>query len=186
MMSFFSQIYLKHIFSNDFQDLWEIVGTVFDVWSWKILWCVVKRNFLKYGYFLFSDLKSVLDNEKIFVWEVYEYNENIYDLYLKQVRDNFWVIGNIIDIEIEEGTWKLKNIIVDAGYNLSSIELVSPTKISIKKNIIELSKNAIISFEKDFLFIESNNVLKENKKTLENISKIFINIPKHSYNINLK
>lgn len=186
MMSFFSQIHSRHIFSKELIDLWEIVWVCFDAWTQKIGWWIIKKNFLKYEYFLFTDLASSLDEEKILVIQTHTFDENIYDLYLKQVRDNFWVIGNIIDIEIEAGTWKLKNIIIDAGYNFASVEVISPTKISIKKNIIELSKDAIISFEKDFVLIESNNTLKENKKTLENISKIFINIPRTSYNFNQK
>ena len=41
-------------------------------------------------------------------------------------------------------------------------------------------------YEKDYIIIENKNKLKENKNTLENISKIFINIQNPSYNLNIK
>lgn len=184
MMSFLSDFHWKKVYDEQKNELGNISWVVFDIVWEKIVGCVFKKMFLKYDYFLLSEILSNKKEEIIIKNESKE-ERILYDLILKQVRDDFsWVIWNIEDIEFDRLNWELKYIIIDCGYNLTSIEVLSPTKISIKKNIIKVSKKAILSYEKDYILIENKRRIKENKKTLENISKIFINIPNPSYNIN--
>lgn len=183
-MSFLSDFHWKKVYDEQKNELGNISWVVFDIVWEKIIGCVVKKMFLKYDYFLLWEIMSNQKDEIIIKNEPKD-ERIVYDLMLKQVRDDFsWVIWNVEDIEFDRLSGELKYIIIDCGYNLTSIEVLSPTKISIKKNIIKVSKKAILSYEKDYLLIENKKRIKENKKTLENISKIFINIPNPSYNIN--
>jgi hypothetical protein len=54
----------------------------------------------------------------------------------------------------------------------------------LKRNIIKISQKAILAYEKDCVVIQEKQTKKENKKTLENIRKVFINIPEPNYNLN--
>jgi len=185
-MSFLSHFQWKKVFTQNKEELWEISWVIFQVGTQKIIGFIYKKSFLQYAHFFIEDI-ILNTNDSCIIKKMFPNQEGIYDLILKQVRDDFsQVIWNIQDIEWDEYSYTLENIIIDAGYNLSSIEILSPSKISIKKTILKVSKKAIISYGKDYLLIENNQRIKENKKTLENISKIFINIQNPSYTINLK
>lgn len=186
MISFLLQFKWKKVSLENKKEFWEISWVVFDINYEKIIWFTYKKHFLKYDFFLIKDIISYNDDLFLVKLNTSSWDYFVYDLILKQVRDySNNILWNIEDIEFDI-TYKLKNIIIDAWYNLSSIEIISPTKISIKRNLIKISKKAILSYNKDYVLIESRNIIKENKKTLENISKIFINIPNPSYNINFK
>jgi hypothetical protein len=183
MFSFLSNFNLKKVFDKNKNLLGHIVWVIFDTDHEKIIWFVYKKTFLKYDFFLIQD---ILENDSDIVikdWNT-EKIDNYYDLIWKQVKNiddkNLWIIH---DIEFDI-TYKLKNLILDGGYDISSVEFLSPTKLSIKKNYIKISKKAILSYKKDFVLVDDNALIKENKKTFEKISEIFINITNPSYNIN--
>lgn len=184
MISFLSSYKLKKVFDKNRNLLWDIIWVIFDINYEKIIWFIYKKTFLKYDFFLIQDILENTDKYILIESSNIEEIDNYYDLIWKQVRniDNK-ILWNIDDIEFDI-TYKLKNLIVDTWYNISSVEVISPTKLSIKKNFIKISQKAILSYENDYILIDDNNLIKENKKTLEKISETFINIPNPSYNIN--
>lgn len=184
MISFLSSYKWKKILDKTKNELWEIFWIIFDISQEKIIWFTYKKSFLKYDFFLVQDIKEITKDYLIIESNVQPEIEEYYDLIWKQVKNtNNKILWNIDNIEFDL-TYKLKNLIIDVWYNISSVEVISPTKISIRKNFINISKKAILSYEKDYVLIDDNTFIKENKKTLEKISEIFINIPNPSYNIN--
>lgn len=184
MISFLSEYKWRKVFDNLWKNLWYIHWVVFDINYEKVIWFTYKKGFLNYDFFLIDNIiKTDLDN--IIINQKYLEKKDYYDLIWIQVKntnnENLW---NIDDIEFDL-TYKLKYIIIDMWYNLSSIDVINPKNISIKKSYIKIKKNAILSYKSDYVLIEDKDFVKENKKTLENIAKIFINIPTPSYNINL-
>jgi hypothetical protein len=87
MGSFLFDFKSKHIYSHTSKkELWEISWVVFDVDYEKVIWCVYKKSFLKYDFFL---LKNIVFQEKnvFFIDEEKWEDWFVYDLILKQIRD---------------------------------------------------------------------------------------------------
>lgn len=165
------------VLNNNKDLLWYISWLLFDVDFEKVIWCIYKKSFLKYWYFLFEDILTKKDFEFIINENTNE--KEFYEIIWKDVKnEDLITLWNIEDIDFDI-TYKLKNIYIDYWYIFS----IKTSKI-LKKNIIKISKKAILSYEKDFIIIKDKQTIKENKKTFENISKIFINIPTPNYNIN--
>ena len=94
-------------------------------------------------------------------------------------------LGVVYDVEFDK-FFNLKSFLVDWWYSISNIDYSSNNlKNILKKDFRKFTFKNIIQILEEYIVVEDKNYLKENKKTLENISKIFINIPKPSYNINL-
>lgn len=186
MQDFLLDFKWKKVFWLKDNMLWEICWVLFDIEYEKVIWFVLKKNFLEKSWILLLDIIS-LSSEYISVSQEKTFDIYDYDLYLKQVRSSIdgKVIGNVENIFFDSH-YKLKNIYIDAWYHFSSLEFITPTKISIRKNILSIAKKKILSYQKDFILVENIESLKENKKTLEKISKIFINIPNPSYTLNFK
>jgi len=73
----------------------------------------------------------------------------------------------------------LQYIYIESGYFLSL-----DRKNLFQRNTRKISAKAIVSYEKESIIIKDIPFIKENKKTLENIRKVFINIPEPNYNLN--
>ncbi len=174
----FLNTYKWALVSNNKNDLlWYICWLLFDVDYEKVIWCIYKKSFLKYWYFLFEDILSKKDFEFIIKENTNE--KEFYEIIWKDVKnEDFITLWTIEDIDFDL-TNKLKNIYIDYWYFFS----IWTSRI-LQRNIIKISKKAILSYQKDFIIIKDKQSIKENKKTLENISKIFINIPTPNYNIN--
>lgn len=169
----------KKVYDKKNKLLWVISGFLFDIDFEKITWCVYKKWFLKYWYFLFEDILSIEDD--FFIINKFKKSKEFYEIIWKIVKnEDGRILWSIDDVEFDI-TNKLKYIYVDCWYSF----LINTSKI-LQKNISKISKKAILSYEKDCVIIKDKQSIKENKKTLENISKIFINIPTPNYNINLK
>lgn len=182
MKTFLSHFKAKKVYDLENNQIWEISGILFEIDFQKVVWFIYKKSFISYDVFLFEDI--FLENEKWFFINLNKTKTEYYEIIWKNVKNedfqNLWVVE---DVEFDL-TNKLKYIIVDCWYNFSNIEILSKTKISIKKDIRKISQKNIISYQKDYIVVKDKNFLKENKKTFENISKIFINIPNPNYNIN--
>lgn len=177
--SFLHHRYQKKVQNHNWENLWFVFGVLFDRDYEKVMGYIYKKWFLQYGYFLFEDIVSET-NESCTV-HMKNHNKEFYEIIGKPVINEQWIfLGHINDIEFDI-LKKLKYFYVDMGYNLSLEK-----KNLIKRNIRKMSKKAVLSYEDDFILIQDTQMIKENKKTLENISKIFINIPTPNYTINLK
>ena len=179
LKSFLKDFLDKKIYDLDNKEIWVVSWVIFDINYQKVVWCIYKKWFLQYFYFLFDQVD--LKQDKIFLKNNLTQNTEYYELIWKNVKnEDLELIWNIYDIEFDL-TNKLKYIYVDNWYNFSL-----NSKILLEKQILKIHKKNIIDYKKDFLIVKDKQFVKENKKTLENIKKVFINIPKVNYNINLK
>jgi sporulation protein YlmC with PRC-barrel domain len=177
--NFLHHWYQKKVQNHNWEKLWFISGILFDREYEKIVGCIYKKWFLQYGYFLFEDI--VTENRQKCIIHTRNHQKEFYEIIGKNVQNQDGVLlGYINDIDFDIGK-NLTDIYVDMGYNISLEE-----NNLIKKDMRKISKKAIVSYENDFIVIQDRQTLKENKKTLENISKIFINIPTPNYTINFK
>ncbi len=159
--------------------LWLISWLLFDRDYETVVWCIYKKWFLQYGYFLFDNIKEKKEN--IFIVSKRNLSEEFYEIYGKIVKNQQWeMLGYVWDIDFNIVN-KLQYIYIDRGYDFSL-----NVKHLVERKIIKISKKAIISYEDEYILINDKESLKENKKTLENIRKVFINIPNPTYTINLK
>lgn len=182
MKTFLSDYKWKKVYNKLNWLLWEITWVLFDIDYEKVVGFIYKKSFLNYQAFLFKNILK--ENEDWFLIKETKKIHDFYEIIWKNVKnEDFEHLWYIEDVEFDFN-YKIKDIIVDFWYSFLDFEVISKTKINIKKDIRKISKKSILSYEKDFIVIKDKNVLKENKKTLENISKIFINIKKPSYNIN--
>ncbi len=182
MKTFLEDFYQKKIFGEKKNQIWEIYWLLFDIEFEKVVWFIYKKSFLNFESFLFEDITWEYKNWftiKINTSKT-EYYEIIWKKVLNEEWQNLWTIE---DIEFDDNN-KLKFLIIDWWYNFSGIKIINKTKIKVDKDIRKISKENILSYEKDYILIKDKEFIKENKKTLENISKIFINIESPSYNIN--
>jgi hypothetical protein len=181
-MNTYSYFEKKSLINQDNISIWRIVWLIFDIKEEKAIWFIYKKNFINYDYFLFEDILK-LDEEKIIV-NIKDKKDiiNIYEIIGKTVKNeelkNIWTIE---DIEFDLN-FKLKSIIIDEWYNLSSLEIVNKKRISIKKWIRKFSKKYIISYEKEYIIVRDKLLIDNNKKSLENFYKIFINVWNPTYN----
>lgn len=166
--------------------IWDIIWVLFSINKQQVDGFIYKKKFIIYDYFLVENIKKINENEIIIDNESVNDISSNYELIWKNVVNQNWKnLWTIEDIEFD--IWfKLKSIIIDEWYNLSSIEVINKKQISIKKNIRKISKKYIISFEKDKVIINDTILIENNKKTLENFYKIFINVGNTSYNFNKK
>lgn len=181
METFYSQYYKKEVQTISKKRLWEIVSFTFDCVTQKCEGFIYKKSFLRFWFFYIKDAR--IQDNIFYVDETFDEEVQRYELLGKKVVNQFWQsLGEVEDIEWDLN-FKLKSIIVDAWYHMSSLEVIHPWKITIKKQIRKISKNKILQYFDTFILVEERSFLKENKKILENIYKTFINIPKTSYNI---
>lgn len=177
--SFLKDFQWKKIQNESWVDIWILSGMLLDIEHHKIIWCIYKKWFLQYRYFLFDDILKEENN--IYIISEKEQKQEFYEIDGKQVKNengkNIWYVD---DIEINLVN-KLQYIYINNGYNLSF-----DRKNILKRNIIKISQKAILAYEKDCVVIQEKQTIKENKKTLENIRKVFINIPEPNYNLNFK
>lgn len=177
--SFLKDFQWKKIQNEAWIDLWVLSWALLDIDYQKIIGYIYKKWFLQYKYFLFDDILK--QENDVFIISEKESKQEFYEIDGKQVKNevgkNIWYID---DIEINIVN-KLQYIYVNNGYNLSF-----DRKNILKRNIVKISAKAILSYEKDFVVIQEKQTIKENKKTLENIRKVFINIPEPNYNLNFK
>lgn len=182
MENFLNDYKSKKVFDLNKNIIWEISWVIYDIDFEKIIWFIYKKSFLSFEIFLIENILK--KDEDWFIIKPKKSKKKYYEIIWKTVKNeemqNIWFIE---DIEFDYN-YKLKYIIIDWWYIFPSIEIINKTKINIKKDIRKISKKSILSYEKDFIIIEDREFIKENKKTLENISKIFINIKKPSFNIN--
>lgn len=184
-MKTFSLFKNKELKNTENEKIWSISGSLFDVVNEKIIGFIYKKRFINYDYFLIDDIKKINKNNLI----IYKRKSDLsfpYEITWKTVKNIDWKILWIVeDIEFDL-MYNLKNIIIDEWYNLSSIEVINKKQISIKKNIRKISIKYIISYEKENIIINDYILLKNNKKTLDNFYKIFINRWSTTYNTNKK
>lgn len=184
MESFLFDYKWKKILDINKNTIWEISGVIFDVEFEKVIWFIYKKSFLAFKIFLFEDIIWKLENE--FIIKTKKSKKRYYEIIWKTIKneelENIWIVE---DIEFDD-KYKLKYMIIDWWYIFPSIELINKTKINIKKDIRKVSSSVILSYKKECIIIKDKQSIKENKKTLENISKIFINIKNPSFNINQK
>jgi len=184
MESFLLNYKWKKVFDINKNIIWEISGVVFDIEFEKVIWFIYKKSFLSFWVFLLENIINKLENG--FVIKNKNSKKRYYEIIWKKVLNeemqNIWFIE---DIEFNF-KYKLKYIIIDWWYIFPSIEIINKTKINIKKDIRKVSSSIILAYKKDCIIIKDKQSIKENKKTLENISKIFINIKNPSFNINQK
>lgn len=156
----------------------HIVWLLLDIDNEKIVWCIYKKTFLEYGYFLFNSSKLHWDVREVSEWYT---SQAYYDIIGKTVKNqDSQFVWSVTDLEFDV-TFHIKNIYVYIGYHFTF-----DTNQFIQKHIIKVSNRAILSYEKSSIFIRDKQNVKENKKTLEKLSKIFINIQKPNYNVNSK
>lgn len=177
--SFLHHWYQKKVQDHNWKNLWFISGVLFDRDYEKVRGYIYKKWFLQYRYFLFDDISS--ESREVCTIEVKNHHKEFYEIIGKQVLNEQWIfLGHINDIEFDV-LKKLKYLYIDTGYNLT----LEKNNL-IRRNIKKMSKKAVLSYEDDFILVQDTQIIKENKKTLENISKIFINIPTPNYTINFK
>ncbi|MGE4444110.1 MAG: PRC-barrel domain-containing protein [Candidatus Altimarinota bacterium] len=175
--SFLKDFQGKKIQNESGVDIGILSGMLLDIEHHKIIGCIYKKGFLQYRYFLFDDILKEENN--IYIISEKEQKQEFYEIDGKQVKnENGKNIGYVDDIEINLVN-KLQYIYINNGYNLSF-----DRKNILKRNIIKISQKAILAYEKDCVVIQEKQTIKENKKTLENIRKVFINIPEPNYNLN--
>lgn len=177
--SFLKDFQWKKIQNEGWNELWVVSWLLLNVDYQKIVWCIYKKWFLQYKYFLLEDI--ITEEKDILIIDEKDSSQEFYEIYWKQVKNEEWKsIWYVDDIEMNI-VHKLQYIYVDNGYNLSF-----DRKNIMKRNIVKISAKAILSYEKHFIVIKEKQTIKENKKTLENIRKVFINIPEPNYNLNFK
>lgn len=165
------------VYSQDKNYLWEVVWLLFEISSKKIRGCIYKKWFLELGSFLFWDILKK-EKESIFISQKDSQKEFYEIMEKKVINTNRRILWSIYDIECD--FWNnLKNIFIDTWFSFSLRE-----KNILKKDILQIWEKQIISYEKNAIIIDDTLFLKENKKILENITKVFINIPNPSYTIN--
>lgn len=180
MQSFLRNFYKNKVYDED-KNRFTITWVLFDIDNIKVIWYICKKDFLNYFYFL-------LNNSKIINWYIFFskketiFLDNYYEIIWKEVKNqDLKTIWYIYDIEFDL-TNKLKFLYIENKFNF----WLEITEI-IKKQVIKISFNNILKFEKEYIVINDKEFLKENKKILENIKNLFININNPSYNtINLK
>lgn len=175
--TFLQHFQWKRVQNKKSQDIWEISGFVFDIAFQKVVGCIYKKWFLQYKYFLFEDILE--QKEDIFLIVEKQRENEWYEIYGKRVQDEYANnLGYIYDIEIN-GVHKLQYIYIEGWYFFSL-----DRKHLLQRDIRKVSAKAILSYEKESVIINHTPTIKENKKTLENIRKVFINIPEPNYNLN--
>jgi len=181
---YFYEYNWKEIFDSKGNFLGNITNILFDKDCEKVIWFIFKKSFLSYSFFLIEDV--IIKNKIILKieWNKEIKNKNIYEIINKTVKnenlDNIWVVE---DIEFDS-RYKLKNLIVNSGLNYSYAKLKNKKHFFISKNVRKISRSKILSYNDNYIIIEDKNFIKKDKKTLEKLSKIFINIPRLNYNIN--
>lgn len=179
VLNFLRDFQAKKVQTEKKEDVWIISWLLFYIDYQKVVWCIYKKWFLQYRYFLFDDVLSQEKNT-FFILEK-DSSQEFYEICWKWVKNQDWkYIGYIYDLDINV-VHKLLHIYIDTWYDFSL-----DRKNLIKRKIIKISVKAILAYEKDFIIIEDKQTIKENKKTLENIRKVFINIPEPNYNLNFK
>lgn len=175
--SFLQHFQWKRIQNEKYEDIWEISGFIFDIAFQKVVGCIYKKWFLHYTYFLFEAILEQKENMYVIVEKDSE-NE-WYEICGKRVQNEYGShLWYICDVEINI-THTLQYIYIESGYFLSL-----DRKNLFQRNTRKISAKAIVSYEKESIIIKDTTFIKENKKTLENIRKVFINIPEPNYNLN--
>lgn len=185
MISFCKKYKWESVFDVNKQKIWIISWIILDLNNQKLVWFIYKKSFLNYDFFIFDD--DFILNKKIIITKTNnEIKSNYYDIIWKQVKNKeLKNLGVVYDVEFDK-FFNLKSFLVDWWYSISNIDYSSNNlKNILKKDFRKFTFKNIIKILEEYIIVEDKNYLKENKKTLENISKIFINIPKPSYNINL-
>lgn len=174
----------KNIKDEEWNQLWLVSDIIFDKDYARISWIVYKTGIISYDFFNVSD---ILENDDIIKIKKNENKDNInenYNIIWKIVKNKSEKkLGTVEDIEFDEIWWILETLIISLWFDLSSIEL-REASISIRKEIRKIPKKKILSFEENYIIIEDNSIIKEEKKYLENLSKIFINVANQSYTLN--
>lgn len=150
----------------------------------KIIWLIYKKWFINYDYILFDKDFFLLND--IYVNNLLLDNKNYYEIISKKVlNQDFEYLWDVFDVDFDK-FFNLKNIYIDCWYEINANTKINKKKIKnfISKKINKFWVKNILEINQNYIIIQDKNILRENKKTLENISKIFINIPKPSYNIN--
>lgn len=180
MQSFLKNFYKNKVY-DEYKNQFIITWVLFDIDKLKVIWYICKKDFLNYFYFLLNNSK-IIDWHTFFSKKETIFLDNYYEIIWKEVKNqDLKTIWYIYDIEFDL-TNKLKFLHIETWFyfwlELSEI---------IKKQVIKISFNNILKFEKEYIIINEKEFLKENKKILENIKNLFINVNNPSYNtINFK
>lgn len=185
MNSYINSYKWRIVFDINNDQIWNISWLLLNLDNKKIIWIIFRKRFLNYGYIYFNknnflNEDIIIDNKDIFKDTLH------YEILSKKVFNQEWIyLWEIFDVEFDV-FFNLKNIYIDLWYKINKIK-TKKRKIDnlFLKEFQKFSVKNIIEINKDYLIVQDINYLKENKKNLEKISNIFINIPNPSYNINL-
>lgn len=170
----FSELKNFWVFTQD-KFSWYIQDVIFDKINLKVSWFVIKKSILNYSYLELENLEKQ-DFENLYFSK--ETNKEIfenYEIIWKKAVDLFWnKLWTVEDIEFYSNSWKLSAIYIDVGINFYTINKFKWKSFS--KNYVKIQSKNILEIEKDKIIIKNNNSIKESKKILENINKIFINV----------
>lgn len=174
----------KNVINQDKISLWKISWIIFSVKNEKIMWFIFKKNFISYDYFFVENMISNWKNNIKIKDDKNSKFEYIYEIIWKIVKnEELKIIWTIEDIEFDE-YYNLINIIIDEWFSFSSLEIINKKNIKLKKSFKKIQKNNVISYKKDFIIIKDKESINNEKKILENFSKIFINIKSPNYYLN--
>ncbi|MDD4151240.1 MAG: PRC-barrel domain-containing protein [Candidatus Gracilibacteria bacterium] len=162
-------VFTQNKFSGYIQDV------IFDKINLKVTGFVIKKSILNYSYLELENLEKQ-DFENLYFSK--ETNKEIFENYEiigKKAVDLFGnKLGTVEDIEFYSNSGKLSAIYINVGINFYTINKFKGKSFS--KNYVKIQAKNILEMEKDKIIIKNNNSIKESKKILENINKIFINV----------
>lgn len=185
MNSYINNYKWRTVFDINNNQIWNISWLLLNLDNKKIIWLIYRKNFLNYWYITFNKINFL--NEDIIVYDNNILKNTIYyEILSKKVFNQEWkYLWEIFDVEFDV-FFNLKNVYIDLWYKINKTK-TKKRKIDnlFLKEIQKFSIKNIIEINKDYLIVQDINYLKENKKNLDKISNIFININNPSYNINL-
>lgn len=167
LQTFQKDFFWWEVWESSIKCIWYIVWIVFDISTQKCIWCTYQSKSNDKRAFFFEDIKD------IWGWIIRLKNLRektlFYDIIGKKVQNQSGVdLGYTNDVEF------------DSFYNLISFGMEKKYFLPFPNFVSQkIPQTAIMQYKKDIIIVQDTLFIKENKKWLEKLWKIFINIPEY-------